>query len=216
MAGKREYDLASFRKAIEEHGTVAAIARALGCQRGTVYSYLRKYPELQAAFDKKNGSETAITPAADDSRTAHTKDAVIAAIGKSRGVKASVASALGCSRQTVDNYLKRWPELQEAFEAERSALVAISVSALAADVQNSESRGHQAAYMFVLRTLGKEDGFVERVEATGADGKSLFEISPMAMRLANLMDWDWSAVGAHLDRMIMTQAEQRGLLANGQ
>jgi transposase-like protein len=216
MAGKREYDLASFRKAIEEHGTVAAIARALGCQRATVYSYLRKYPELQAVFDKKNGGEKTITPAEDDSRTAHTKESVLAAINKSRGIKASVASALGCSRQTVDNYLKRWPELKEALDAERSALVAISVSALAADVQNSESRGHQAAYMFVLRTLGKEDGFIERAEVTGADGKNLFEISPLALRYANLMDWDWSAVGAHLDRMIMMQAEQRGLLANGQ
>jgi transposase-like protein len=213
MAGKREYDLASFRKAIEEHGTVAAIARALGCQRGTVYSYLRKYPELQAAFDKKNGSETAITPAADDSRTAHTKDAVIAAIGKSRGVKASVASALGCSRQTVDNYLKRWPELQEAFEAERSALVAISVSALAADVQNSESRGHQAAYMFVLRTLGKDEGFTERTEVTGADGKRLFELPPDVLRMAELIGFDWTAVGAQLAQMIRMAAEQKGLIS---
>jgi hypothetical protein len=171
---------------------------------------------LQAVFDKKNGGEKTITPAEDDSRTAHTKESVLAAINKSRGIKASVASALGCSRQTVDNYLKRWPELKEALDAERSALVAISVSALAADVQNSESRGHQAAYMFVLRTLGKEDGFIERAEVTGADGKNLFEISPLALRYANLMDWDWSAVGAHLDRMIMMQAEQRGLLANGQ
>lgn len=216
MAGKQEYDLASFRKAIEEHGTVAAIARALGCQRGTVYSYLRKYPELQAAFDKRNGGEKAMVAAADDSQTKHPKDSVLAAINKSRGIKASVASALGCSRQTVDNYLQRWPELKEALDAERAALIQIASSALVDDVVNSESKGHQAAYMFVLKTIGKEEGFVERSEVSGPDGKSLFELPPDVLRLAEMIDFDWTAVGTHLIQLIRMAAEQRGLLGNGQ
>jgi DNA-binding phage protein len=216
MAGKREYDLASIRKAIEEHGTITAIAYALGCQRATVYSYLRKYPELQAAFDKKNGGEKSIVAASDDSRTAHTIEAVLAAINKSRGIKASVASALGCSRQTVDNYLKRWPQLKESLEAERAALIQIASNALVADVNNAESRGHQAAYMFVLKTIGKDEGFIERSEVSGPDGKSLFELPPDVIQLAHVIGFDWAAVGTQLAQMIRLAAEQKGLLGNGQ
>ena len=216
MAGKKEYDLASFRKAIEEHGNVSAIARALDCQRSTVYSYLRKYPELQAAFDKKNGGEKAMIPASSDEQTKHSKEAVVAAIQRSRGIKASVASALGCSRGTVDNYLKRWPELQEMFDAERSSLVAVATSALVSDVNNSESKGHQSAYMFVLKTIGKDEGFVERSEVSGPDGRSLFELPPDVLRMAEMIGFDWTAVGAQLARMITMQAEQKGLLGNGQ
>jgi hypothetical protein len=217
MAGKQEYDLASFRKAIEEHSpNIAKIAKAMNCTRGTVYSYLRKYPELQAAYDKKTGGEKGVLPAADDSRTAHSKEAVIAAIQKSRGIKASVCSALGCSRGTVDNYLKRWPELKEMLDAERAGLIAIASSALVADLNNSESKGHQPAYMFVLKTIGKDEGFVERSEVSGADGKNLFELPPDVVRLAQVIGFDWQAVGNQLAKMITMQAEQKGLLGNGQ
>jgi transposase-like protein len=217
MAGKKQFDLASFRAAIEEHGpSIAAIARALNCQRGTVYDYLRRYPELQAALDKKAGGEKTIIAAADDSRTAHTKEAVQAAINQSRGIKATVASKLGCSRGTVDNYLKRWPELKEALEAERAALIQIATSALVADVNNAESKGHQAAYMFVLKTIGKDEGFVERSEVSGPDGKNLFELPPNVVRLAQVIGFDWQAVGDQLAKMITMQAEQKGLLGNGQ
>lgn len=217
MAGKQEYDLASFRRAIEEHAPkISAIAKAMNCTRGTVYSYLRRYPELQAAYDKASGGSDAMVAAADDSRTAHTKDAVLAAIKKSQGIKAKVQAALRCSRGTVDNYLKRWPELKDEFEAERAALVGVATSALVLDVSNPDSKGHQQAYMFVLKTLGKDEGFVERSEVTGPDGKNLFALPPDVVRLAEMIGFDWTAVGAQLARMIMMQAEQKGLLANGQ
>ncbi len=216
MAGKREYDLASVRKAIEEHGSIAAIAKALGCQRSTVYSYLRKYPELQAAFDKKTGGgDKAMVAAGDDSRTAHTKEAVLKAVATSRGIKASVAVALGCSRGTVDNYLGRWPDVKDAFDASRSLLVNTAVSALAKDVQNADSKGHQSAYMFVLKTLGKDEGFVERSEVSGPDGRSLFELPPDVLRLAEMIGFDWTSVGNQLANMIRMAAEQKGLLGNG-
>jgi hypothetical protein len=32
--------------------------------------------------------------------------------------------------------------------------------------------------MFVLKTLGKDEGFVERTEMTGADGAALMDVSP--------------------------------------
>jgi AcrR family transcriptional regulator len=217
MAGKQEYDLASFRRAIEEHAPrISAIAKAMNCTRGTVYSYLRRYPELQAAYDKAAGGSVAMVAAADDSRTAHSKEAVQAAINKSRGIKATVASALGCSRGTVDNYLKRWPELKELLDAERSGLISIASSALIEDLKNSDSKGHQPAYFFILKTLGKEEGFVERSEVSGPDGKGLFELPPDVVRLAEMIGFDWAAVGAQLARMITMQAEQKGLLKNGQ
>jgi transposase-like protein len=216
MAGKKQFDLASVRKAIEKHGTIAAIARALNCQRSTVYKYLRDYPELQAAFDKKNGGEKTIIAAADDSRTAHSKEAVLAAIKASKGIKSSVMAALGCSRGTVDNYLSRWPELKDELEVARSSLVQVAASALVTDLENPASKGHQPAYMFVLKTIGKEEGFVERSEVSGPDGKNLFSLPPEVLRMAEMIGFDWSAVGVQLARMITMQAEQKGLLQNGQ
>jgi AcrR family transcriptional regulator len=214
MAGKQEYDLASFRRAIEDFGpSISKIAKEMTCTRGTVYSYLRKYPELQAALDKKAGGSAAIVAASDDSRTAHTIEAVLLAATKCRGIKASMAAALGCSRGTVDNYLRRWPEANEAFEASRSMLLNTAVSALFKDVTDSESKGHQPAYMFVLKTIGKDEGFTERTEVTGADGKSLFELPPDVLRMAELIGFDWTAVGAQLAQMIRMAAEQKGLIS---
>lgn len=215
MSGKKQYDLASFRQAIEAHRPdVTAIARAVGCTRSTVYAYLRRYPELQGAYDG-GGKSSEMVAAEDDSRTKHSKEAVLKAVQESQGIKAQVAAKLGCSRSTVDNYLERWADVREAFDASRSTLVSVAASALALDVANPDSKGHQPAYMFVLKTLGKDEGFTERTEVTGANGADLFGLSPEILRLSEMIGFDWAGVGMQLAKMIKMQAVEKGLLQDG-
>lgn len=197
------FDLRHFREVIEQVGaSPAAIAKAIGCSRGTVYSYLRKYPELKAAFVAVRGAGIA-------DQTQFKKETFEKAIRDSFGVKMAVAAAMGCSRQTVDNALERWPELREQLDAARSGLVAQATSALAADVTNKESDGHQRAYMFVLKTLGKDEGFTERQEVTGADGGALFDLSPEVVKLAQEMGLDVSEVAREFENMVRMAAAQR-------
>lgn len=168
----RKYSVADFRLAIEAVGaSPSAIARQLGCTRGTIYSYLKRFPELRTAFETVRGAQV-------EEKPLYPKEKFEAAIKQSHGVKAAVAAAVGCSRQTVDNYLERWPELRELMDAARSELVSSATTALVNEIANSKSEGHTRAYMFVLKTLGKDEGFVERSEVTGADGAALLDVPP--------------------------------------
>lgn len=197
------YDLRHFRETIETVGaSPAAIAREMGCSRGTVYAYMRKYPELKAAFEKARGAAVA-------ERTKFDKEAFEKAIRESNGVKAAVAAAMKCSRQTVDNALERWPELREQLDTARSSLVAKATSALVADIESANREGHQRAYMFVLRTLGKDEGFTERQEVTGADGAALFDLSPEVAKLIADMGMDVSEVARQFENMVRAAAAQR-------
>jgi AcrR family transcriptional regulator len=197
------FDLRHFREVITEVGASAtAIAKIIGCSRGTVYAYLRKYPELKAAFEQARGAAVA-------DQAQFSKEAFEKAIKDSYGVKAAVAAAVGCSRQTVDNALERWPELREQLDAARSGLVAKATSALAADVDDKGSDGHLRAYMFVLRTLGKDEGFVERNEVTGADGAGLFDLSPEVAAMVKEMGLDASEVVRQFEAMVRAVAAEK-------
>ncbi len=74
--------------------------------------------------------------------------------------KAGAARVLGCSRQTVISYCKRWKRLAEAFEANRQELVDLSEMAL----RGAVLRGEPWAVTFALKTLGKDEGYSERQE----------------------------------------------------
>lgn len=205
MANQRSFDLVSVRRAIETCGaSPAAIARELGCTRSTVYAYLRKYPELKAAFEAARGSGVA-------ERTQYTREQFEQAIELSFGIKATVATMVGCSRATVDNALERWPDLAIKLENARGQLVSAAVSSLAADVVNSLSQRHQQAYMFVLKTLGKDEGFTERREVTGADGAALLDLSPEALRMIQRMGLDMSEVTRQFETMVRAAAAAQGI-----
>lgn len=187
----QKYSVADFRLAIEAVGaSPAAIARELNCTRGTVYSYLKRFPELKAAYEALKGGQV-------EDKPQFPKEKFIEAIQKSHGVKAAVAAGVGCSRQTVDNALAKWPELVEQFEAAKAELVGKATSALVDDIENKDSDGHTRAYMFVLKTLGKDEGFVERSEVTGADGAALLDISPEIAEQVKKLGLNLNEVLAH-------------------
>lgn len=205
MGNTRRFDLSHVIDVVKQVGaSPAKIAAELGCSRGTVYGYLRRYPALREAFEAARGEPV-------DDRAQFSKEAFEAAIKKSHGVKAAVAAAVGCSRATVDNALNRWPELAEQLEAARAGLVSMAVSALAVDVQTPASEGHQRAYMFVLKTMGKDEGFTERSEVTGADGAPLLDLSPETVRLIEQMGLDMSQVSRQFEAMVRAAAVQKGL-----
>lgn len=202
---QRRFEIGEMRRAIDEVGaSPKLIAARLGCTRSTVYAYVRKYPEIKAAYEAARGGQV-------EEKAQFTKEAFETAIRDSHGVKAAVAAAVGCSRQTVDNALERWPDLHEALDAARSGLVAAAVSALATDIKDAKSDGHQRAYMFALRTLGKDEGFTERTEVTGADGVGLFDLSDETVRLIERMGLDTSQVAKQFEQMVKAAAVARGI-----
>ena len=85
---------------------------------------------------------------------------VIAAIRDARGIKATAAANLGCTRQTIDNYISGSPAIAAAYREARDTLLDHAESQLVAKVD----QGEWPAIRFLLVTLGKDRGFTERAE----------------------------------------------------
>lgn len=95
----------------------------------------------------------------------HTLDQALEAVEK--GItKTGAARVLGVTRQTIENYCHRWKTVADAFSSKRKELVDLSEMGLRGAVLRSEPW----AIAFALRTLGKDEGYTERHEHTGAAG----------------------------------------------
>lgn len=96
---------------------------------------------------------------------------VVTALQNSSGLVYVAARQLGCSANTVYNYAKRYPQVQEAIDGERGLLIDTAELALVRAVE----RGEAWAVSLVLKTIGKARGYTEttRTEVTGADGGEL-------------------------------------------
>lgn len=187
----KKYSVADFRLAIEKAGaSPAAIARELDCTRSTVYAYLKRFPELKAAYESVKGGEV-------EEKPQFPKESFEKAIKLSFGVKSAVAYMVGCSKTTVDNALKRWPDLQEQFDTASASLVGMATAALVDDIQDRSSPGHQRAYMYTLTTKGGDEGFRERKEITGANGSPLLDISPDIAEQVKKLGLNLNEVLAH-------------------
>jgi hypothetical protein len=99
----------------------------------------------------------------------YTAAEVIAAIKHTRGMLTLAAERLGCSDETMYNYAKRYPSVAEAIKQQRDRVLDITELKL----QEAVNAGESWAVQFMLRTIGKERGYVERHEVTGKDGDSL-------------------------------------------
>ena len=95
----------------------------------------------------------------------YTADEMIGAIQKARGLLSVTANRLGCTRQKVENYVNRYPTVARAVVEEREKLIDVAEAKLFEQIQE----GEQWAVQFVLKTLGKRRGYVERQEITGAE-----------------------------------------------
>lgn len=108
----------------------------------------------------------------------YTAAQIIAAIKASKGMVFVTARKLGCSSQTIYNYVKRYPSIQDAIREERGVLLDEAESALAKAIRLGEGW----AVCFTLKTIGRERGYVERQEFSGPGG------GPIEVDIAQLTD----------------------------
>jgi|WetSurMetagenome_2_1015567.scaffolds.fasta_scaffold218296_1 hypothetical protein len=93
----------------------------------------------------------------------HTAEQVVEAIKKNHGLLAAAAADLHVSRTTVYNYVKRYPTIRQAMEEARESVLDMAESQLYKAVKN----GSIPAIMFLLKTVGRTRGYVERQEIIG-------------------------------------------------
>ena len=98
-------------------------------------------------------------------REQYTAEQVAQAIIKAQGVLIGAAQALGCSRQTVDNYIKKYKTVKDAYAEANEITIDFVETALLKKIKS----GDTTAMIFYLKTKGKNRGYVERqeVENTG-------------------------------------------------
>ena len=99
-------------------------------------------------------------------RTRYTKEQTLDAVAGSFGIVTKVADILRCDWHTADAYIQNWAETREAFRGEGERALDLSESKLMEAVEE----GDGAMIRFHLATKGKERGFTERHEVTGAEG----------------------------------------------
>jgi len=92
---------------------------------------------------------------------------MIDALRKTKGMVYLAAKELGCSHQTVYNYIRRHPTVKAEADYQRGELLDIAELKL----REAVIAGEQWALQFALKLLGKNRGYVERQEITGADGE---------------------------------------------
>jgi hypothetical protein len=96
----------------------------------------------------------------------YTQAQIIAALTKCHGMVYLAAKELGCVHQTIRNYMQRYPAVRQAAEQQRGEMVDLAELKL----WESVKKGEQWGVTLCLKTIGKDRGYVERHEQTGADG----------------------------------------------
>ena len=84
---------------------------------------------------------------------------------------------LGCSAETIRNYANKYPTVKVALKAKRRELVDLAEMSLRRAIVGGEGW----AVALTLKTLGRDEGYVERQELTGANGGPL--------RIEYVNDW---------------------------
>lgn len=90
----------------------------------------------------------------------YTAAEIIRAIEGSGGIISTVAERLQCDRSTVYRHRDRYPSVRRALEDERARILDRAERKL----EEAVEAGNLTAIIFTLKTLGKERGYVERVQ----------------------------------------------------
>lgn len=100
----------------------------------------------------------------------YTAEQVADALRRTNGLRSIAAHSLGCTPQTVRNYVLRYKMVQEAEKEAREIICDVLESEWIHLIRDRNAYGHWDAVKFGLQTVAKERGFVKRTEVTGADG----------------------------------------------
>ena len=158
----QRYTAKQIRDAIvETKGVLARAARKLGCSDATVRNYVRRY-ELEDELTKARGGKTY----SQGRKPRYTVEEVREAILKARGVLSEAARALECTRQSLQGYVKKFPELADILTDAREHSLDVAEHALMSQID----RGNIAAIIFYLKCQGKARGYVERQEIHHSGG----------------------------------------------
>ena len=90
----------------------------------------------------------------------YSAEEVIAAVRANKGILTLAAKSLGCTRQTVHNYVNNYATVKDAVDEERDSLIDMAEAKLFDQVR----QGNMTAIIFTLKTIGKHRGYVERQE----------------------------------------------------
>lgn len=90
----------------------------------------------------------------------HTAEEVSQTIRDANGMVSSAARKLGVSRKTIYNYINRYVTVKEALDEAREELLDMTEAQLFKAIKG----GNVTAIMFTLKTIGKDRGYVERVQ----------------------------------------------------
>ena len=96
------------------------------------------------------------------------KATVIEAIRGTGGIVSQIAKRLSVDWSTARKYINAWDETKKAFEDERETILDMAESTIFKSVKEGNSQDAK----WVLSTLGKNRGFSERQEITGANGET--------------------------------------------
>ena len=116
-----------------------------------------------------------------------TDQEIEAALAYTGGLVSTAAKRLGVTRQAVQFRLAGNPDLRDFLEEVREANLDFAEERLLDRIRD----GHPQCIIFFLRTLGKNRGYVERLEQTGKDGRELvaqkaIDLPPLP---ANYKEW---------------------------
>lgn len=102
-----------------------------------------------------------------------TADDYVKAIIANRGIISYAADDLGVTPASVYGAIKRYPSVAQALEESRERFVDTAERALLHQVED----GDTTAIIFLLKTLGKKRGYVERSETVTIDATKLHEMT---------------------------------------
>lgn len=98
-----------------------------------------------------------------------TPEQMAEALIKAQGFISATAEILGCSQQTVRNYIEKYDSVRQARDDSAEKTLDYVESKLMALVREKNA----TAIIFYLKTRGKSRGYVERQEVTGKDGDDI-------------------------------------------
>lgn len=125
----------------------------------------------------------------------YTTEEIVKVLTAANGLVSVAARSLGCSPSTIRRRMEAEPEIQQAVDEARESLVDLAEKKL----RTAINKGQPWAVSLTLRTLGKNRGYVERVEQTGANGGPIQteELNGAGERILGRIDRIADRIGAN-------------------
>jgi len=102
------------------------------------------------------------------------------AILKANGLVSVAAKILNCDNQTIYNYIKEFPQLNDTLQEARNKTLDLAENKLFELINEKD----KTAIIFFLKTIGRGRGYIERFENVVSKGDNEFAIPKTPKQLA--------------------------------